>query len=676
MPVTKETEPTSLERTSTKEIILGEKIKKVVDEVKLGTKNFIQGSSEQDKVLQFSRELARTKEGMGTLYRLMPLLMNTNIFSGGGWEREDKLLPSLVRGSFLAKGIYPTIESLSELRMLAIASGKVSSSRLTKEEAHQFLIEVLALNLDFLFGTDTEESRNFPHAYQKGKALFSFIADNIDLSDLFNEFVSEIGQLCAQRPIITTHISKLIKAGEGLIEANPELKGGPDYALYEKFHGSIFAPTPLSAENSDYIEYRKALVNLDDKELEKEAHKLGTNILFTGLASPHASVLLRYLSKRKPSLIPLCLNLNETGFVHFEKNEELILRLIRMCIRPSTSHCIYGFGRFLERNLLSQRQVKNGLLKLVEIDILPNIQSYLLRRRLPEDSITPNALLVSGLIAVLGQPLGVGQGNNPTCQSARGISLWSQHDPGHLIEMTIIAVRNGLVEMTFEGVDLKSSTLLPLNYFSEETPQDPNLDVVSLILNPHLDAIYNYIISLTGGRGEDGHKWVNPAFYGSWVSKGFDSVLDYTQTYVKSYYNFVRRFYATHHPEFNDHNVTSYANPVGIFVTSSHGDLIGLHAVSIQRVKADDKGVMRVYFYNPNNEGRQNWGQGIFPTVSGHGEKKGESSLPFYQFTSRLYAFHFDPYEEGDGFAVPREEVNKVSDLSKNSWGRSYQWLE
>ncbi len=69
--------------------------------------------------------------------------------------------------------------------------------------------------------------------------------------------------------------------------------------------------------------------------------------------------------------------------------------------------------------------------------------------------------------------------------------------------------------------------------------------------------------------------------------------------------------------------------------------MIGFHAVSLLRVAKDEEGVMRAYFLNPNNEGRQNWGQDIKPSVYGHGEKHGESSLPFYQLAAQSLCFSF-----------------------------------
>src|SRR5690606_24993777 len=105
-----------------------------------------------------------------------------------------------------------------------------------------------------------------------------------------------------------------------------------------------------------------------------------------------------------------------------------------------------------------------------------------------------------------------------------------------------------------------------------------------------------------------------------------------------------------------------------ICITTVYGKMLGFHAISIQRIAKDPKGEYRVYFYNPNNDSSQNWGQGIKPAVRGHGEYEGESSLPFHQFVSRLYAFHYNPYEQGDAFAVEDETVEQIEKLARESW--------
>lgn len=92
-------------------------------------------------------------------------------------------------------------------------------------------------------------------------------------------------------------------------------------------------------------------------------------------------------------------------------------------------------------------------------------------------------------------------------------------------------------------------------------------------------------------------------------SKGFANIIDPLTGYVQDYPGFVRLFYATHHTDYNDDYEMIYPNPVGIFITNVHGKLLGLHAVSIIRIGVDPEGKDRIYFYNPNNDGSQNWGR-------------------------------------------------------------------
>jgi len=282
-----------------------------------------------------------------------------------------------------------------------------------------------------------------------------------------------------------------------------------------------------------------------------------------------------------------------------------------------------------------------------------------------------NALLVAGAIQVFGSPLGIGQGNNPTCQAARALSLWSQHAQGLLLEKLVSAARDGFVEMMFEGKPIRSDFIAA----GVAASIDYDLDSVSKVLVGHLDRLYDEMMRRVALRHEDGHKWVNPELYGRWVPRGFASVfVDKAQTTVAHYDAFLRRFYATHHPDYNDGHQLMYPNPVGLCITNSLGFYLGPHAVSVQRVAVDPEGVLRVFFFNPNNEGRQDWGHGVRPSIHEHGEVEGESSLPFEQFASRLYAFHYNPYEEGDGFAVPAGVVEGIHAEAKDTWGRAFEW--
>ena len=81
---------------------------------------------------------------------------------------------------------------------------------------------------------------------------------------------------------------------------------------------------------------------------------------------------------------------------------------------------------------------------------------------------------------------------------------------------------------------------------------------------------------------------------------------------------------------------------------------------------------MRVYFFNPNNDSGQDWGQGIVTTTEGHGELPGEASLPFAEFASRLFVYHYDPLEHGNADRVSDEELERIVTLAYDSWGKEF----
>jgi len=284
--------------------------------------------------------------------------------------------------------------------------------------------------------------------------------------------------------------------------------------------------------------------------------------------------------------------------------------------------------------------------------------------------------LMGAVISILGQPLGVGQGNNATCQSARGISMWAQHSPAKLINMiTTVATANNLI-MRFEDQDLESMKLGK----GLMDGIDYKLDAVSVILVQHLDKIYNEMMRRAAGRGEDAHRWANPALYGHWVPTGFAAAYNYATNSIQDFEGFVRLFYQVFHPDYNGGRQMVYPNPVGLFVTSSKGIMLGFHAVSLLSVHQNpdtEKKDIRAYFVNPNNEGRQDWGQGIKPSVFGNGERHGQSSLPVHEFVARIYAFHFNHLNSIEqSTEVPNEEISRVYNLARESWGKAYIWSQ
>jgi len=622
----------------------------------------------QTDVYQLAGQLLNSAEGMHELAQHAHRFDSAGVFHNGPWNQPEKLIPQLAGGGLLGEGIYPTLETLSELRMLAIATGRQQHDQVSAEQAIQFLRDVIIQNLHLLFADSSEASRQRPHIYARAQRLLAMIAEQIPMAGLRDEVVAEIGFIQAQRPILVQRSIELIRYAERLPASGTSAASDE---LLETYRLAIDQPAPLAQRCDSLSEYRNRLRAASTEQIEDECHAFAYTLQETGLSNPWHAVLLRFLSRREPRLLANALGVNDYGMASINEDQELVVDLLRVGITPATHHAIYGFAGLLERGLLNRPAVTAGLRRLVDLDIHPEVAKVLLGNYPKGHGLTANMVLLAGMFSVLGQPLGIGQGHNPTCQAARGISLWSRHEPNYLLELVATAARNNLVEIEFEGVSLNSAELLGGVAGGHI---DERLDPVSRLLVPHLDRLYDEFMRRAALRGEDGHKWVNRALYGRQIASGFAAAVD-AAGIVSGYEDFVRLFYASHHPDYNDDHEMIYPNPVGLLITDIHGRLLGPHAVSILRIAADDQHVLRVYFYNPNNEGRQNWGQDIRPTVSGHGELAGESSLPFEQFASRLYAFHYSPYETGDAFAVDARAIERIETLARNSWGESYTWL-
>ncbi|WP_396654002.1 hypothetical protein [Mechercharimyces sp. CAU 1602] len=621
----------------------------------------------QGDVYQVVLRLMNTDEGIAFLARHAGRFQQAGLFVEGPWADPSKLQPALVAGSLQAGGVSAAVEVLNELRMLALAKGKEEGEGvLSPDDAKKYLNEVMASNLHFLFPKETESERiDGSGKLSCAEKLFHYLLQEISVTQFSHALVRELDLLLAQRPILIKRILTMIEKSKSLITQEMEKKDRQALTFYIE---AVDGPSPMSKRYPKLADYRKELKRASWKVMKKEAETFARVMRATGLVSRHHALFVRHCNRYEWDLLPLALQLSDKGRANLDEHFDLIHRLIKVAIHPSTHQAVYGLACLLDRGVLSSAPVIPGLNRLIELDIHAEVKAALMKPY-EKEGLTPNDVLLGGVITVLGQPLGVGQGLNPTCQSARGISLWAQHAPGYLLDLIARAARDNDIDMTFEGLTIHSQRLP--GGLAPSLHED--LDAVSLVLVPHLDRIYNDMMKRVALRGDDGHKWVNPAFYGDWVGRGFANVIDQLGA-VSDYAGFVRLFYATHHPDYNDDHHLIYPNPVGIFITNVHGKLLGFHAVSIQRIAHDEKERTRIYFYNPNNDSNQDWGQGIVPSVRNNGEQEGEASLPFYQFVSRLYAFHYNPYEKGDAYAVEDEVVQQVEDLSRASWGENYVW--
>ncbi|MGJ7922268.1 hypothetical protein [Neobacillus sp. LXY-4] len=577
----------------------------------------------QQTVFEEASALLKETNGLVKLFHYAHLFDEAGVFAGKPWENVGKLNPVLVRGTLHAGGTMAAAEALSNLRILAIATGVYVHPEMSAYEANGFLTKVLALNIDLLLMKETEENRvKQLYKDQQAAEILRFISDHCFSALVFQTLYEEVDNLAVQRPIVTDKILKLIcsakKLAGGLEEKDSSLM---------RYENSVYSPSNLAAGNMDMEGYENKLRTCNNSQLIHEAEQLRVSMDKTGLVSPYHELFLHFINKEKPDFLLSLLAADRTSRKNLRSNLHFISTLIHSAITTKSRRSIYGLMRLIQRDLLSS-EFKHEFKKLMKISIHGGV-----KKRISElYNITHHreqvSLLLSGMISVLGQPLGIGQGFNPTCQSTRALSYWAQREPLLLLKLFNHFLEQGKITLEFEGRSISSDTLPHVSLDDEV-----NIDIVSQLLIPHLDSIYIDMLKSAEGRGQDPHKWINPSFHIKGIWPEFSDVY--------SDLSFSDRFKQHYHPSNNPNVNEELPQPAGITIYNQAGQVLGAHAVLIQRVDMDPEGITRVYFYNPNNDSLQVWGNSIKTSIANHGELEGESSLPFDDFLPFLYAFHY-----------------------------------
>ena len=620
--------------------------------------------SYQGRVLDSARRLLEHPEGLAPLQARAARLDAAGIFAGTDWAVPAALLPGLV-GNTLATAEPRTIvlECLSLLRLLSVVKGEHAIHGLPPEHARHFLTQVLALNLDRVMGSASEAARQSGGALAAGvDRLLARIMDQIGTEGILGRLVDEVWRILAQRPLQVNHVKSMIlqiavalnEGGNGLGEA----RLGADRLI-----SALFGPTNLCREDPGLETYRERLAAADVGTLQSEASGMARAMHDTGLVSDyHAGLLGFILESGNTQLLPDALGLSSTGLDSLRCYQPLVHALIEECARPGSGQAVLGIALMLERGILYSPPIAPSLWRLMGATLSPACENLLTTAF--GTAVTPRQMLVAGVMMLLGQPLGIGQGNNPTCQAARALSMWALNDPDYLLWLLAQVTSGDRVTMHFEGQPLDSSQLAA--GLASHTPLDA--DPVSVLLVPHLDRIYAEMGRRVADRGEDPHKWINPELHGWWVGREFHIAVDVSTGMLRDHHAFLQAFHGAYHPLHNGNEPVIHPQPAGIAVTDSAGSFVGWHAISIIRVALDQAGAMRVYFFNPNNDSGQDWGQGIVVSTSGNGERLGEGSLPFGEFASRLYIFHDDGLPQSGTTTVDDEVIAEIHDMARNSW--------
>lgn len=616
------------------------------------------------RVFDTARRVLMESGGCAQLEARAATLEAAGVFAGSDWASPETLVPALTPHTLTSGDAHTlVIEALSELRLLAVARDQYEHPLVSAEFAQHFLTQVLASNVALLFLPPSEAERETQgRLAELSRNLLKHLADSIGYEHIIDQMIGEIWRILQQRPIQVDPVKRMITQ-IALCQANPEIDLGTSGQGADRLVSSLFGPTHACREDPGIEIYQERLDYMDNAALQSEATGFARAMHDTGLASAYHAVLMRHLLNQAEHLLAEAMGLSATGRDCLLCYRELVLALIDKGIHSGTPQAIYGLALMLERGILFQLPVAPAMWRQLGLPL-----SDWSRQRLTTafgTAVPAEAVLLEGVLCMLGLPLGVGQGNNPTCQSARALSMWAYNDPDYLLQMVTWAARDDEIIMHFEGQPISSQE--SLSGVATTLPID--LDAVSLLVVPHLDRIYAEMGRRCIGREGDPHRWVNPEFHGWWSGRGFRLNVDVPTGNLIDLEDFLRHFYAAYHPYHNGNQPLIHPQPAGIAVTDSAARFIGWHAITILRVNLDQMDQMRVYFYNPNNDSGQNWGDGVTVSTAGHGERFGEASLPFAQFLSRLYIFHYDPLEHGEPASVTREELDEVVGYIQRSWG-------
>ena len=112
------------------------------------------------KVLQLAGRLLGTPEGPALVYERAPTLEQAGLFADTDWATPEILQADIAARTLRLGSTYEvTMECISELRLLAIAESRYAHPAVSAEQAHHYLTQVLALNLDLLFADGNEAAR-------------------------------------------------------------------------------------------------------------------------------------------------------------------------------------------------------------------------------------------------------------------------------------------------------------------------------------------------------------------------------------------------------------------------------------------------------------------------------------------------------------------------------------
>jgi len=318
-------------------------------------------------VLDIARRVLLQTGGCAAIEDRAERLERAGVFVGSDWGQPAILVPSLSGISLRsADATTVVIESLSQLRMLAVAKARYLHPGLSPVSARHFVTQVLALNLPLLFSAPSEAERETQgRLAQIPRELFQHLATRIGFEHIIDELINEIWRILQQRPIQVEPVKQMVTQ-ISLCQSNPNIDLGTSGQGANRLVSALFGPTQACHEDPGVEVYQQRLSAMDAAALQYEATGFARAMHDTGLVSPYHAVLLNHLLGHSDQLIAEALGLSATGRDCLLCFPDLIHAIIESTLMPETAQGIYGLALMLERGILYQPPIhcrRSGFLR-------------------------------------------------------------------------------------------------------------------------------------------------------------------------------------------------------------------------------------------------------------------------------------------------------------------------
>jgi len=321
------------------------------------------------RVFDTCRRVLQHENGLALIEARAEALEHAGVFLGSDWAAPQHLVAPLSRHALTGGVDILLIETLSSLRLLAVARGQYQHPLISAEYANHYLTQILAINLDLLF-SPADESRRLHQgrlAFLPG-ALLTHLASHIGYEQIVDKLIDEIWRVLEQRPIETGPVKQMITR----IAA---CQYDPDIALTgagaDRLVSSLFGPTRASREDPGLEAYQERLAAMDEMTLQTEASGFARAMHDTGLVSAYHPLLLLHLLAHQENLLADALGLSSTGRDCMLCYRQLVHALIEQSVTPYTPQAIYGLALMLERGILYQSPLAPALWRQLRLSLCP-----------------------------------------------------------------------------------------------------------------------------------------------------------------------------------------------------------------------------------------------------------------------------------------------------------------